>query len=88
MNQELHHPQKGGTKPHYLAYMVKNHEDAYRLKNLSLFTVEYDHYLGQKNKDFGEIWHLWFISMSGEYCKTIFVLLGVPKNCNRSQFSP
>ena len=29
-------------------YMVKNHEDAYRLKFLSLFTVEYDHYRRQK----------------------------------------
>ena len=24
-------------------HTVKNHDDAYRLKNLSLFTVEYDH---------------------------------------------
>ena len=27
-----------------LSYMVKNHEDEYRLKNLSLFTVECGHY--------------------------------------------
>ena len=25
-------------------YMVKNHEEAYQLKNLPLFTVECDHY--------------------------------------------
>ena len=26
-------------------HTVKNHDDAYLLKNLSLFTVEYDHFL-------------------------------------------
>ena len=66
--------------------MVKNHEDAYRLKNLSLFTVEGDYYRGQKNKNYGEIWHLWFISMSGEYCKTILVLRGVRKKCEKTSF--
>ena len=55
--------------------MVKNHEDAYRLKNLSKMTI----IEVRKKKNYGEIWHLWFISMSGEYCKTIFVLQGVQK---------
>ena len=35
------------------AYMVKNDEDAYQFKYLSLFTVEYDHYYVQKNKKYG-----------------------------------
>ena len=30
--------------------MVKKDEDAYRLKNLSHFTVEFDYYLGQKKQ--------------------------------------
>ena len=34
--------------------MVKNYEDAYRLKNLSLFIVEYDNKKGQKNKNMGK----------------------------------
>ena len=66
--------------------MVKNHEDAYRLKKLSLFTVECGHYWGQKNKKYGENWLLWFIPMSGEYCRIIFVLQGVPKNCQNWHF--
>ena len=64
--------------------MVKNDEDAYRLKQFSLFTVEYGHKWSQKNKKYGEIWHLWFISMAGEHCKTIFVFKSVQKNCKKN----
>ena len=35
---------------HISSHMVKNHEDAYQPKNLTLFTVEYDHYLRQKKQ--------------------------------------
>ena len=56
-------------------HMVKNHEGAYRLKKLSLFTVE----CGQKNKKYGENWLLWYIPMSGEYFRIIFVSQGAPK---------
>ena len=66
--------------------MDKIDEDAYQLKNLSLFTVEYDRYWGQKNKKIWESWHLWFIPMSGEYCKTNFVLQGVKKKLPNRHF--
>ena len=52
-------------------YMVKSHEDAYWLDNLSLFTVNSGHYREPKKQNYGEFWPLWFISMLGESCKTI-----------------
>ena len=56
-------------------YMVNNNdEDAYRLKKLSLFTVEYDCYLGQKNKRNGKNCNLRFSPMSGDHCKAKIVL--------------
>ena len=67
-------------------HMVENDEDAYWRKKLSLFTVECGHYGGKKNKKYWENWLLWFIPMSGEYCRIIFVLQGVPKNCRNGPF--
>ena len=66
--------------------MVKSHEDAYWPDNLSLFTVNCEHYREPKKQNYGEIWPLWFISMSGESCKTIFVLQGVQENCKKHHF--
>ena len=68
------------------SHMVKKDEDAYRLKNLSLFTVEFDYYLGQKNKSYGENCYPWFIPMSGEYCETFFFTKCQKKNL-KMQFS-
>ena len=50
--------------------MIKKDEDAYLIKNLLLFTVEYDHYWDQKKKLGNQASMI--ISMLGEYC--IFVL--------------
>ena len=66
--------------------MVKSHEDPYWPDNLSLFTVNCEHYREPKKQNYGEIWPLWFISMLGESCKTIFVLQGVQKNCKKRHF--
>ena len=44
-------------------YMVGNDEDAYWLKKLSLFAVEYDRFLGQKNKSNGKNWNIRFSPM-------------------------
>ena len=66
--------------------MVKSHEDAYWPDNLSLFTVNCEHYREPKKQNYGEIWPLWFISMSGESYKTIFVLQGVQENCKKTPF--
>ena len=67
-------------------YMVKIHEDAYWPDNLSLFSASYEHYRESKKQNYGENWLLWFICMSGECCKIIFVLQGVQKNCQNCHF--
>ena len=37
--------------------MVKNYEDESHQKNVYLFTVEYDHYCGQRKDNYVENWH-------------------------------
>ena len=71
---------------HINEHMVKCHEDAYWPYNLSLFTVHCEHDREPKKQNYGEIWPLWFISMSGESSKTIFVLQSVQKNYKNCHF--
>ena len=66
--------------------MVKSHEDAYWPDNLSLFTVNREHYREPKKQNYGEIWPLWFISMLGESCKTIFGFTGCPGKLQKRHF--
>ena len=66
--------------------MVKSHEDAYWPDNLSLFTVNCEHHQEPKKQNYGKIWPLWFLSMSGESCKTVFLLHGVQENCKKRHF--
>ena len=67
-------------------HMVKSHEDPYWPDNLSLFNVNCEHYREPKKQNYGEFLPLWFISMPGESCKTIFVLQGVQENCKGMPF--
>ena len=69
-----------------VTYMIKSHEDAYWPDNLSLFTVNCEHYREPKKQNYGEIWPLWCISKLGESCRTIFVLQGVQENCKKRLF--
>ena len=62
--------------------MVKSHEDAYWPDNLSLFTVNCEHYQEPKKQNDGEIWPLWSLSMLGESYKTIFCFRKIAKNAN------
>ena len=67
------------------ARMVKSHEEPYWPDNLSLFSVSCEHYGEPKKQNYGENGVLWFICMSGECCRIIFVLQGVQEksqNCN------
>ena len=53
----------------FAIYMVKNHEDAYwQILLLNMTITE-----ARKNNKYGKNWLLWFIHMSGEYCRIIFV---------------
>ena len=70
----------------YSLHMVKSHEDAYCPDSFSLFSVSCEHYREPKKQNYRENWLLWFICMSGECCRIIFVLQGVRKNCQNCPF--
>ena len=63
--------------------MVKNDEDAYWLNNLSLFTIDCEHYWGPRKQKYGGKWHPWFIPMSGQYLRRFFVLWGIQEICEK-----
>ena len=58
-----------GFKPWWVhtikSYIVENSGVAYHLRNLTLFTVEYDHYWGQKNKSYGKLSSLIYPHVGG-----------------------
>ena len=57
--------------------MVNFHEDAYWPDNLSLFTVNCEHYQEPQKQDYGKIL---------PFCKTLFLLQGVQENCKKTLF--
>ena len=65
------------------AHMVKNEEDAYWLKNLSIFAIHYEYLRGPNKQKYGVNWLPLFLPMPGQYFKTLFVSEGVQKNCKK-----
>ena len=67
------------TEGAWYKHMVRFHEDAYWLNNLSLFALNIERHWGQKNKSMVEIRPPVLLSISLEYWKIFFSLQDVPK---------